>query len=109
MDIGLPLLAQSHLPSTFWVYAFFTAIFLINRLPTLVLHNDSPYSKLFQRSPDYSHLRSFGYVCYPLLRPYSSHKLAFRSKMCIFLGYSSHHKGYQCYDPSPKKFICPAT
>jgi hypothetical protein len=103
MDIGLSLLAQSRLPSSFWVDAFLTAIFLINRLPTPILNHESPYSKLFQRSPDYSQLRSFGCVCYPLLRPYSSHKLAFRSKICLFLGYSSHHKGYRCYDPVSKK------
>ena len=63
MDIGLSLLAQSHILSTFWVDAFLTAIFLINHLPTTILHNDSLYSKLFQRSPNYSHLQSFGYVC----------------------------------------------
>ena len=103
MDIGLSLLAQSRLPSSFWVDAFLTAIFLINHLPTPILNHESPYSKLFQRSPDYSQLRSFGCVCYPLLRPYSSHKLAFRSKICLFLGYSSHHKGYHCYDPVSKK------
>ena len=55
MEIGLSLLAQSRLSSSFWVDAFVTAVFLINRLPTPVLHNDSPYAKLFQHSPDYSH------------------------------------------------------
>lgn len=77
--------------------------FLLIVFSTHVLYNDSPYNKLFQCSLDYSHLRSFGCVCYPLHCPYSSHKLAFRSKMCLFLGYSSHHKGYRCYDPISKK------
>jgi hypothetical protein len=54
MDIGLPLLDQSRLPSSFWVELFLTTIFLINRLLTPIKNNDSPFSKLFHPSPDYS-------------------------------------------------------
>ena len=43
VDIGLTLLAQSNLLLSFWWNAFHTAVFLINRLPTPVLNNVSPY------------------------------------------------------------------
>jgi transposase InsO family protein len=99
-ETGLSLLAQSHLSNKYWVDAFLTAIYLINRMPTPVLHNNSPYFTLFQRHPDYTTLRSFGCACFPLLRPYNSHKLSFRSKKCIFLGYSTNQKGYRCLDPT---------
>lgn len=42
-ETGLSLLAQSHLSNKYWVDAFLTAIYLINRMPTPVLHNNSPY------------------------------------------------------------------
>jgi len=106
VEMGLTLLAQSGLPTKFWVESFLTSTYLINRLPTKVLHNASPFSKLFGTQPDYSLLKVFGSLCYPLLRPYAQHKLSFRSKPCIFLGYCINQRGYRCFDPhSHKVFI----
>jgi hypothetical protein len=97
-ETALSLLAQSHLAPHYWVDAFLTAVYLINRLPTPVLQHQSPYFKLLQKQPDYSFLKTFGCACYPLLRPYIPHKLSFRSSKCVFLGYSSTQKGYRCLD-----------
>jgi hypothetical protein len=94
LEMGLTLLAQSGLPPKYWVDSFFTSIFLINRLPSPVIHNKSPCSKLFKKQPDYTFLRAFGCLCYPLLQPYAHNKLSFRSKPCIFLGYGSNQRGY---------------
>jgi hypothetical protein len=103
VELGLTLLAQSGLSPKYWVDSFLTAIYLINRLPTPVLNNDSPFFKLFGKDPDYTSLRSFGCLCYPLLRPYASNKLSFRSKPCIFLGYATNHHGYRCLEPQTQK------
>jgi dolichol kinase len=94
VEMGLAMLAQFGLSKEFWVESFLTAIFLINRLPTPFVQNGSPFSVLFKQPLDYANLRIFGCACYPLLRPYNSHKLMFKSKRCIFLGYGSHYKGY---------------
>jgi len=45
----------------------------------------------------------FGYACWPNLRPYNRNKLNFRSKTCIFIGYSLCHQGYKCLDLSTGK------
>jgi len=103
VEVGLTLLAQSGLSPKFWVDSFLTAIYLINRLPTSVLQQESPFSKLMKREPDYTLLRTFGCLCYPLLRPYANHKLSFRSKPCIFIGYGGNQKGYKCLDPTTSK------
>lgn len=95
IDIGFTLLAQAKLPLTFWWNAFPTVVYLISRLPTLVLNNQSLYFKLFKKQPDYSVLRVFGCSCFLYLRPYNKHKLEFKIEICIFIGYSSYHKGYQ--------------
>ncbi|KAI5336524.1 hypothetical protein L3X38_015792 [Prunus dulcis] len=97
--MGLCLLAQSRLPSSFWVEAFSTAVFLINRLPTPQLDNLSPYEKLLHRPPDYKFLKSFGCAYFPHMVPYNKHKLSFKSIPCVFIGYDDHYKGYRCLDP----------
>jgi hypothetical protein len=103
IETSLALLAQSHLPPKFWVEACLTAVYLINRMPSHTLQNLTPYTKLFKAKPSYSELRVFGCACYPLLQPYNKHKLEFRSKQCIFLGYSSNHKCYRCMDPNTSR------
>jgi histone deacetylase 1/2 len=100
VEVGLSLLAQASMPLKFWDEAFLTATFLINLLPTKVLNLVSPVEKLLEVSPNYESLRTFGCACWPNLRPYNKHKLAFRSKRCVFLGYSPMHKGVKCLDTS---------
>ena len=100
VEVGLTLLAHASMPLKFWDEAFLTAVYLINRLPTKVLQNDTPHFRLFGEHPNYEFLRSFGCACWPNMRPYNTRKLAFRSTKCVFLGYSNKHKGYKCLDPS---------
>jgi hypothetical protein len=96
VETGLALLSHAHLPFKFWDDAFSTACYLINRMPTSVLQNLSPFETLFKCSPDYTFLRTFGCLCWPNLRPYNSNKFQPRFVPCLFLGYSPLHKGYKC-------------
>ncbi|KAD6796180.1 hypothetical protein E3N88_07076 [Mikania micrantha] len=99
VETGLTLLAQSNVPHRFWHFAFETAVYLINRMPSRTNSHTSPFEHLFKRKPDLSFLRVFGCQCYPHLRSYNTHKMDFRSTSCIFLGYSTAHHGYRCFDP----------
>ena len=47
VEVGLSLLAHSNLLLLYWEDAFTTATFLINRLPTPILNNLSPYEMLY--------------------------------------------------------------
>lgn len=100
VETGLALMAQAQIPKRFWQYAFETAVYLINRMPSRTSNKRSPYQYLFNRVPDYTFLRVFGCLCFPHLRPYNHHKMDFRSTPCVFLGYSPLHHGYRCLDLS---------
>ncbi|CAM8893629.1 unnamed protein product [Rhodiola kirilowii] len=60
VETDLALLAHSSLPLRLWDEAFLTACYLINRLPSRVLDNSTPITRLLQIAPDYSFLRTFG-------------------------------------------------
>lgn len=98
--MGLALLANSHMPLKFWDEAFLTATYLINLLPSRVINYETPVERLFKCKPDYTLLRVLGCAVWPNLRPYNSRKLNFRSTRCVFLGYSSKHKGFKCLEPN---------
>jgi hypothetical protein len=98
VDTGLAILSHSKVHFQFWDEAFDTATFLINRLPSSINKQKSPFELLFDEIPDYKFLKTFGCECFPYLRPYNTNKFSFRSKSCVFLGYSKPHTGYKCLD-----------
>lgn len=94
------MMFNAHVPASLWTYAFGSATFIINRLPTKLLDYKSPYELLFSCPPHYGNFRVFGSCVYPYLRDYSPHKLAPRSSVCVFIGYSTQYKGYRCLNLS---------
>lgn len=49
---------------------------------------------LSNKKLDFNALRTFGCACYPCLRPYQTKKFDFHREKCVYLGSSSHHKGF---------------
>lgn len=96
IETALTLLHTASLPNKFWDEAVSTSAYLINRMTTPLLRNKSPNEILFNELPNYNLLKTFGCLCYPHLRPYTSNKFTSRSEKCVFLGYSSIHLGYRC-------------
>ena len=79
IEMGMTLLFQSKLLMKYWVDAFLTFVFIINRLPSNKLKMESPFLKLFGTNPNYENLRSFGCRCYPYLRNYGKNKFSKRT------------------------------
>jgi len=104
LDVTRSLLIQASVPPHFWVEALSTAVFLINRLPFIVIDFDSPFFRLFKTQPDYSDLHTFGCVCFVHLPPFERNKLGAQSVQCAFVGYSNSHKGFVCFDVSNHRF-----
>jgi hypothetical protein len=98
LNVGRALLFQSKLPKQFWSYALLHATFLINRVPTPILLNQSPYQVLHNTIPDLSHFKVFGSLCFASTLTAQRGKLDPRARKSLFLGYTPGMKGYVLYD-----------
>uniref|UniRef100_A0A7N2KXZ2 Retrovirus-related Pol polyprotein from transposon TNT 1-94 n=1 Tax=Quercus lobata TaxID=97700 RepID=A0A7N2KXZ2_QUELO len=104
LDTVRALLLSTKVPAPFWGEAALHAVHAINCIPSAVIHNQTPYKRLFGSPPDYHHFRSFGSACFVLLQPHEHNKLESRSRLCCFLGYGETQKGNRCYDPVSHRF-----
>jgi Reverse transcriptase (RNA-dependent DNA polymerase)/Integrase core domain len=102
VELSLATMSRASIPLVYWDEIFSSVVYLINRLPC---QNNIPYKVLFDKESDYNFLRVLGCQCFPLIRPYNSHKMELRSKPCIFIGYGINQKGYRCLDPSTNRIF----
>ena len=96
---------QSNLPRQYWGEALLTAVHLINRMPTTVLQNLSPFEAFYKVKPCCEHLKVFGCLCYASILKRHRHKLQSRAHPCIFLGYPYSQKAYKLFDLETKKIF----
>ncbi|KAL5823959.1 hypothetical protein ACOSQ4_021859 [Xanthoceras sorbifolium] len=75
-ESGLAMLAHAQLPLTFWWDDFEQAVFLINQLPTPVLHHHTPFEMLYSKKSNLSLIKPFGCSA---LNP----QLCLRSKLTV--------------------------
>jgi hypothetical protein len=80
VEVGLSLLAHVSMPLKYWDQTFLTTTFLINRVPSKVIDNATPLELVFNQSPDYKFLRTFGCACWPNLRPYNTKSFNFAQR-----------------------------
>ncbi|KAL0304887.1 UNVERIFIED_CONTAM: Retrovirus-related Pol polyprotein from transposon TNT 1-94 [Sesamum calycinum] len=85
------LLISSGLSKTFWGEALSTAVYLINRSPSVPLLGKIPECMWTGKDVDISSLRIFGCFAFVLQ---NGDKLDPRAKKCIFIGYPDGVKGY---------------
>ena len=93
------------MPIHFWSNCVQIAVYLINRIPTPLLSNKAPYEVLLHKAPHYSHLRTFGCLCFASTLP--SHRTKFdpRATACVFLGYPSSVKGYKLLNLTTNQYL----
>ncbi|KAJ0521136.1 putative RNA-directed DNA polymerase [Helianthus annuus] len=77
----------------------------INRLPSEVIGNKTPYEILYNKKPDYKHMRVFGCLAYYKSTETLVDKFVERGKPGIFVGYPPGTKGYKIFSVKQNKII----
>ncbi|XP_076904998.1 uncharacterized protein LOC143560607 [Bidens hawaiensis] len=94
LETSRALMFQSKLPVQFWGDCGLTATNLINRFPTEILNNKTPYEVLTGKLPSYDHIKSFGCLAYPSTLSHGRDKFKPKAVPCVFLGYPLGKKAY---------------
>ncbi|CAN1315366.1 Retrovirus-related Pol polyprotein from transposon TNT 1-94 [Linum perenne] len=101
LNIARALRFQSGLPLIYWSYCVLHAVHILNRLPTPLLSNQTPY--MYNTSPDYSHLKVFGCLCYASSLDRHKTKFDHRARQCVYLGVAAGIKGHKLLDLNTKQ------
>ncbi|CAL1410196.1 unnamed protein product [Linum trigynum] len=104
LETARALRFRANLPLQFWGECVLTATYLINRLPTKVLQNRTPYEVLLGRQPPYDHLRVFGCLAYGKDTHKGLSKFGERGRRSVFVGYPASQKGYRLFDLVTRTF-----
>ncbi|CAL2251278.1 unnamed protein product [Prunus armeniaca] len=103
VEMAKSMLHEKEIPYSLWAEAVHTAVYILNRCPTKVLNNVTPFEAYSGRKPGTAHLKVFGSLCYVHVPNELRHKLEPKSVKGVFVGYATCEKGYRIYDPISKK------
>jgi len=94
---------DAHVPTRFWLKAVAISAYLLNRLPSQTLNHKTPLQILATQTniPPIQMLTPRVFGCSVFVHIPKANRTKFDScaKKCVFVGYATHQKGYQCYNP----------
>lgn len=93
------------LPGKLWGEAVHHAVYILNRLPTRALSNQTPYEAWTGLKPNMSHIRVFGCITHMKNLKICMNKLGDQSKQVINLGREPGTKAYRLYDLVGEKLM----
>ncbi|KAJ4718835.1 Retrovirus-related Pol polyprotein from transposon TNT 1-94 [Melia azedarach] len=105
LQVRRALRFQANLPIYFWGEGVLAATHLINRTPSPLLNNKTPYEILFGNPLSYNAIRTFGCLFFAHNQKTKGDKFASRSRKCVFLGYLFGKNGWKLFDLDTKELF----
>ena len=92
------MLLKSSLPTYFWAKAINIACYILNRFNLKQGIKKITFEIYYEKKPDVSYYRTFGYKCFILNTKDKLGKFIAKSDQGIFLGYSITSKAFRVYN-----------
>ncbi|KAL0548477.1 hypothetical protein IC582_012930 [Cucumis melo] len=110
VEVARSLMLSTSLPSYLWGDAILTAVHLINRMPSRILHLQTPIYCLKESYPSTRlvsevPLRVFGCTAYVHNFGPNQTKFTPRAQACVFVGYPIRQCSYKCFHPPSRKYF----
>ncbi|KAD4178302.1 hypothetical protein E3N88_26893 [Mikania micrantha] len=105
MNTTRSMLNAMKMPQHLWAAAVRHSVYVLNRLPTKFLNDQTPYEALNGRKPRMDHLRVFGCVGHVKIPSIQLRKLDKRSRPMVHLGIEPGSKAYRMYDVTEGKIV----
>ena len=99
------MLKAKGLPNNFWAEAINIAVYILNRSPTKVVLNKTPYEAWNGRKPDVNSFRVFGCIAYSFIPSQHREKFDGKGQKYIFIGYSDESKANRLFNPKTKQLV----
>lgn len=98
LNIARALWFQASLPIEYWGECILAAGYLINRTPSALLQNKTPFEILYGHAHGYKHIQVMGCLAYAHNIDHKGEKFQSRSRRCVFFGYPYGKKGWRLFD-----------
>ena len=105
MEMTRSMLKATKVPNYMWGEAIRHATYIINRVSTRALMNQTPYESLRGRKPSIGHIRVFGCVAHAKVDSVHLRKLDDRSQALVHLVIEPGSKAYRLYNPTTKRIV----
>ncbi|CAN0874921.1 Retrovirus-related Pol polyprotein from transposon RE1 [Linum grandiflorum] len=105
LNVARALQFQSGLPLCYWSDFVLHSVYLINRMPTPLLQNRTPFERIYHTAPDLKTLRVFGCLTYASTLAHNRTKFQPRARQSVLLGLPPNIKGYKLLDINTKQIF----
>ena len=102
-DVARSIKIHMHVTKYFWSDALLSACYLINCVPSFVLHVENHFLLFTKMKPCLNLYQVFLVVC--VLCTCQKQDMMSQGCQVVFLGYSCTQKGYWCQNPLIKKYM----
>jgi len=105
MEMVRCMFHEKGLPNEYWAEAAYTAVFLLNRLPTKAVDGKTPFKAWYGYKPFLKNFKVFGCLYFTYVPQIKRDTLNKKVEPGIFVGYNSVSKAYRAFQPSTQKIL----